>query len=81
MAEFLLEQMKIIYGVDVPAYGLFDEEIKCENVLYERYDNGIILSMFLVKTGLVPYVFIGYNLYEPIAVIDTTLVVVCPNKN
>jgi hypothetical protein len=62
---------KTINGVTYEPYGLFDQaDHKNPNIRYEVDVPNVVWSVLLCSTVVVPLVVIGWDLYEPVGVLD-----------
>lgn len=65
---------KKINGVTYATYGLFNkDENKNPNVQYEISGWSIVWSIIFVETIIAPIYFIGFDLYQPVAMKDPNL--------
>jgi len=56
---------KRINGESIEPYGLFNQELKRDDVVYNLSIGTIILSVIFVETLIVPVIACGWYLWEP----------------
>jgi hypothetical protein len=54
--------------IEVARHGLIDPEEKIDYIKYKKSVRNIIWSVILIETVVVPVVFLGWYLYEPVGV-------------
>lgn len=60
-------QSKIINGVQYEPYGVINRKDERKfQVEYERKKSSVVLSILLFETIVVPFVLIGFWMYEPV---------------
>lgn len=58
-------QVKVLNGVTYEPYGIINrKDEKSVDVEYKRKRSSIILSVLFVETIIVPFILIGFRLYE-----------------
>jgi len=64
---------KTIKGVEYDTYGLFNkDDNRNPDVKYRLVIGNIIWSVILVETIIAPIYFLGFSLYEPVGVKDSS---------
>lgn len=58
---------KVIQGVEVKSYGVFEDPVPC--IKYDLAWGNLIWSAILVETIIAPVYFIGFSIYEPVGTI------------
>lgn len=65
-------QTKLINGVEYEPYGIVNsDENKKEGIEYQKKKSSIILSILFCETLVVPFVLIGFKLFEPVKLKDS----------
>lgn len=63
---------------NVEPYGVLNKEAKVQGVKYEINVGNVLLDIIFSETIVVPVVLVGWQLYEPVGVVDTTTVFAQP---
>lgn len=63
---------KVIDGVKYGTYGIANTEMHNSKIQYEISGWSVFWAIFLSETIVGPVYFIGWDLYQPVALIDPT---------
>jgi len=64
--DFLCANSKVIDSAYVIPYGVFNEELRNDKIVYQVCPASVIVSIIFSETIIAPVYLIGWELWEPV---------------